>query len=122
MKTMTEQECRAFVMSGFIPTSNEDIADIQDCFNHQSVDFQIGLLLNEKTKVKAERLMRECLHCPEEVESLLSQAKEIAEKIEKRLKYTERICELEAEVAEMRGFNGRTQHIQDRYGKYMVTI
>ena len=37
---MTEEQCRAFVMSGFIPTSNEDIADIQDCFNHQSLDFQ----------------------------------------------------------------------------------
>ena len=43
MKTMTEEQCRAFVMSGFIPTSNEDIADIQDCFNHQSLDFQLGL-------------------------------------------------------------------------------
>ena len=58
MKTMTEQECRAFVMSGYIPTSNDDVADIQDCFNHQSVDFQIGLLLDVETHANAERFMR----------------------------------------------------------------
>lgn len=55
---MTEQECRNFVLSGFVPTSNEDIADIQDCFNHQSVDFQIGLLIDPETHQNAERLMR----------------------------------------------------------------
>lgn len=122
MKTMTEQECRAFVMSGFIPTSNEDIADIQDCFNHQSVDFQIGLLLNVETKVKAERLMRECLHCQEEVESLLAQANDIEEKMSLRKQYRSDIVEKEAELAKMRGYMERTQYIQDRYMKYMTTI
>lgn len=119
MKTMTEQECRAFVMSGFIPTSNEDIADIQDCFNHQSVDFQIGLLLDKRTRAKAERLMRECLHCPEEVDSLIAQADDIEKQMSLRQQYREEIVEAEAELAKMRGYMERTKPVEERYLKYM---
>lgn len=46
MKTMTEEECRSFVLSGFIPTSNDDVADIQDCFLRHNILFLTGLLLD----------------------------------------------------------------------------
>ena len=119
MKTMTEQECRAFVMSGFIPTSNEDIADIQDCFNHHSVDFQIGLLLNAETHEKAERLMRECLHTADEVDSLLAQANEIAKMMTKRDQYEGHIEYLERQIKDMKEYLKSTEEQNNRYATYM---
>lgn len=119
MKTMTEQECRAFVMSGFIPTSNEDIADIQDCFNHQSVDFQIGLLMNVETADKAERLMRACLHTADEVEQLKAQANEIAKMMTKRDQYEGHIEYLERQIKDMKEYLKETEEQNNRYAAYM---
>lgn len=119
MKTMTEQECRAFVMSGYIPTSNDDVADIQDCFNHQSVDFQIGLLLDVETRANAERLMRACLHCADEVDLLLSQADDIAKRLTLRKQYADHIEHLEKKIEDMRNFIKETGADEARYGKYM---
>lgn len=115
---MTEQECRAFVLSGYIPTSNEDIADIQDCFNHQSVDFQIGLLLDIETRTNAERLMRECLHCADEVDSLIGQASEIARTLTLRKQYAEHIEHLEKKILEMREYIKQTAATEERYGNF----
>ena len=101
MKTMTEEQCRAFVISGFIPTSNQDIADIQDCFNHQSVDFQLGLLIDEDTSENAERLMRACLHCADEVDSLVAQANDIRTALYMRKQYTDHIARLEQKIKDL---------------------
>ncbi|MBR0195255.1 MAG: hypothetical protein IJQ32_03300 [Paludibacteraceae bacterium] len=119
MKTMTEQECRAFVMSGFIPTSNEDIADIQDCFNHQSVDFQIGLLLNVETHTKAVCLMRACLHTDDEVDHLLAQSNEIAKMMTKRDQYEGHIEHLEKQIADMKHYLKETEEQNNRYVSYL---
>lgn len=117
---MTEQECRHFVLSGFIPTSNEDIADIQDCFNHQSVDFQIGLLLDVETHANAERLMRACLHSSDEVDSLLSQADAIAKTLTKRKQYAEHIDHLEKQIKDMQAYLIDTGEDEIRFGEYMA--
>lgn len=116
---MTEQECRNFVLSGFVPTSNEDIADIQDCFNHQSVDFQIGLLMNVETRANAERLMRACLHCPEEVDALIAQADEINKVMTKRAKYTSHIEYLERQIEDMRAYLKETEDVDHQYREYV---
>jgi len=118
MKTMTEQECRDFVLSGFVPTSNEDIADIQDCFNHQSVDFQIGLLLDVETRANAERLMRACLHCADEVDCLLSRADDIVKHLTLRKLYAEQIEYLKKNIEYMRNFIKETDADEARYGKF----
>lgn len=83
---MTEQECRNFVLSGFVPTSNEDISVIQDCFNHQSVDFQLGLLIDPETRQNAERLMR-CLHSEQKVNDMIEYASDIAQRLTLRRQY-----------------------------------
>ena len=119
MKTMTEQECRDFVMSGFIPTSNEDIANIQDCFNHQSVDFQIGLLLNVETHTKAERLMRACLRSSDEVDLLIAQSNEIAEMMTKRDQYQDHIEHLEKKIEDMKHYLKETEEMCHRYSGYL---
>lgn len=118
MKTMTEQECRAFVMSGYIPTSNEDIADIQDCFNHQSVDFQLGLLIDIETHANAERLMRACLHCEAEVDMLLAQADDICKTLTLRKQYAEQIERMEQKINDMRKYISETNNTEDRYIQY----
>ncbi|MBO4369761.1 MAG: hypothetical protein J5808_00175 [Paludibacteraceae bacterium] len=118
MKTMTEQECRAFVMSGYVPTSNEDIADIQDCFNHQSVDFQLSLLIDVETHANAERLMRACLHCEAEVDMLLAQANDICRCLAQRKQYAEHIEHLEEKIKDMRKYIYDTTDTEVRYGKY----
>lgn len=120
MKTMTEQECRAFVLSGYIPTSNEDIADIQDCFNHQSVDFQIGLLMNVETADKAERLMRACLHTADEVEQLKAQAAEIAKVLNKRQQFTSHIDYLKKQIEDMQSYLKETEGTENRYRQYVM--
>ena len=120
MKTMTEKECRAFVMSGFIPTSNEDIADIQDCFNHQSVDFQIGLLMNVETRANAERLMRSCLHSADEVDSLIAQSNEISKVMTKRAQYTSHIEYMKRQINEMTNYLKETEDVDHRYREYVM--
>lgn len=119
MKTMTEQECRYFVMSGFVPTSNEDIADIQDCFNHQSVDFQIGLLIDHTTHDNAERLMRRCLHSNAETDMLLAQAEDIRNRLMKRDVCKERIVYWQNQVAAAQMYMEQTEAEMERYGKYL---
>ena len=119
MKTMTEEQCRSFVLSGFIPTSNEDIADLQDCFNHQSVDFQLGLLIDVQTHENAERLMRACLHCQEEVDSLHAQAAEISKRLTLRKQYKDHISRMEQKIREMRDFLDETIEEECRFGSYM---
>ena len=119
MKTMAEEQCRAFVMSGFIPTSNEDIADIQDCFNHQSLDFQLGLLIDVQTHENAELLMRACLHCQEEVDSLHAQAAEISKRLTLRKQYEEHIARMEQKIKDMRIYLEETKEDESRFGSYM---
>ena len=119
MKKMTEEQCRAFVMSGFIPTSNEDIADLQDCFNHQSVDFQLGLLIDVETHENAEKLMRACLHCKEEVDSLHAQAAEISKRLTLRKQYVAHIARMEQKIKEMRMYLDDTIEDECRFGQYM---
>ena len=119
MKKMTEEQCRAFVMSGFIPTSNEDIADLQDCFNHQSVDFQLGLLIDVETHENAEKLMRACLHCEEEVDSLHAQAAEISKRLTLRKQYVAHIARMEQKIKEMRMYLDDTIEEECRFGQYM---
>lgn len=119
MKTMSEEECRAFVMSGFVPTSNEDIADIQDCFNHQSVDFQIGLLIDSRTHANAERPMRCCLHTDDEVDMLLAQAEDIRNRLTLRGVRKEHIAYLERQIAACNMYLEQTETEAARYGKYM---
>ena len=119
MKTMTEEQCRAFVISGFIPTSNQDIADIQDCFNHQSVDFQLGLLIDEDTSENAERLMRACLHCADEVDSLVAQANDIRTALYMRKQYTDHIARLEQKIKDLQEEIQNSESLNARYGKYM---
>lgn len=119
MKTMTEQECRNFVLSGFVPTSNEDIADIQDCFNHQSVDFQIGLLIDPETHQNAERLMRACLHCEQDVNDMVKYAAEIAKRLTLRRQYTEHIARLEAKIRDMREYIEQTGEEDLRFGDFL---
>ena len=118
MKTMTEQECRAFVMSGFIPTSNEDIANIQDCFNHQSVNFHISLLMDKETNVKAERLMRECLLCKDDVDNLITRVETIKEKLSERDKYLEELEELRSKVNKLVLFLEDTEDVE-KFRKYI---
>ncbi len=119
MKTMTEQECRYFVMSGFIPTSNEDIADIQDCFNHQSVDFHLGLLMDVETHANAERLMRACLHSDAEVDALVQQSEDILRRLGLRKQYATHLTYLENKVASMRVLIAEADALAERYNKYM---
>lgn len=119
MKTMTEQECRNFVLSGFVPTSNEDIADIQDCFNHQSVDFQIGLLMDPETHQNAERLMRACLHCEQDVNDMVKYAAEIAKRLTLRRQYAEHITRLEAKIRDMREYIEQTGEEDLRFGDFI---
>ena len=115
---MTEQECRAFVMSGYVPTSNEDIADIQDCFNHQSVDFQLSLLIDVETHANAERLMRACLHCEAEVDMLLAQAADICKTLTLRKQYAEHIERMDKKIHDMCDYLRETNDTEARYGKY----
>ena len=119
MKQMTEQECRNFVLSGFIPTSNEDIADIQDCFNHQSVDFQIGLLIDPETHQNAERLMRACLHCEQDVNDMVKHASDIAQRLTLRRQYAEHITRLEAKIRDMREYIEQTGEDDLRFGDFL---
>lgn len=116
---MTEQECRAFVLSGYIPTSNDDIADIQDCFNHQSVDFQIGLLLDIETRTKAESLMRSCLHSKTHVDNMIQLSNQIAKQLTMRKQYADHITHLEKQIEDMRVFITETENMDERYGKYL---
>lgn len=118
MKTMTEQECRAFVMSGFIPTSNEDIANIQDCFNHQSVDFHISLLMDKETNEKAEKLMRECLLCNDNVDNLITRVEIIKEKLYRRDKCSKELEELRRKVNKLVAFLEDTEDVE-KFRKYI---
>ena len=119
MKTMTETECRAFVMSGFVPTSNEDIADIQDCFNHQSIDFQLGLLIDPATHEKAERLMRWCLHSVDEVDMLLAQAEDVRNRLALREVRKGQIDFWQNQITAAEMYLEQTEADAERYGKYM---
>lgn len=116
---MTEQECRNFVLSGFVPTSNEDIADIQDCFNHQSVDFQIGLLMNVETRANAERLMRACLHSADEVDALITQANDINQILVKRDQYVGHIEYLEGQIKNLTNYLKETEVVERRWREYV---
>lgn len=118
MKTMTEQECRAFVMSGFIPTSNEDIANIQDCFNHQSVDFHISLLMDKETNEKAEKLMRECLLCNDNVDNLIARVEFIKKQLAKRDECPKEIEELRRKVNKLVAFLEDTEDVE-KFRKYI---
>ena len=78
MTTMTEQQVVNFILSGFIPSSNQDVADLQDCILHQSMTFIQSLFIRQDTKECAEKLFRACIMSNDEVDKLVSRADEIS--------------------------------------------
>lgn len=61
MKTMNFQQLRNLVLSGYVPTSNVDRADLQDIVNKRPMEELVALLLNEETKINAMALMEVCM-------------------------------------------------------------
>lgn len=119
MKTMTEQECRAFVMSGFIPTSNDDVADIQDCFLHQSFSFLTGLLIDPETESNAHELYSRCLYHPTEMKEMVERVNAVRQLLTRRAQYTQHIEHLKAKIADMEQWLEETKSEAMTYAEFI---
>lgn len=97
MKTMTKAEFKNFVMSGYFPTSNEDIADLQDIFGSLPYWYNISLLICEKTKDNMITLCNKLLH-PDDFNHLVKKAKDHAEELARRKELEAKIAEMEKEL------------------------
>ena len=82
-------------------------------------DFQLGLLIDVQTHENAELLMRACLHCQEEVDSLHAQAAEISKRLTLRKQYEEHIARMEQKIKDMRIYLEETKEDESRFGSYM---
>lgn len=118
MKTMTEEECRSFVMSGFIPTGNDDVADIQDCFLRHNILFLTGLLLDAKTEEKARRLYRACLFNAQELEEYEARAQKIREMMAKRAQYVKHLDYLRSQISAIEMYLEQTDGQAKIYGDF----
>lgn len=118
MKTMTEEECRSFVLSGFIPTSNDDVADIQDCFLRHNVLFLTGLLLDAETEEKARGLYGACLFNAREMEEYEQRAQKIREMMSKRAQYIEHLDYLKAQISAIEMYLEQTDGQAKIYGDF----
>lgn len=57
MKTMNEQQFKNLVLSGYIPTSNEDIANIQDTIGYLSYEYLAVLATDIHVKDNLQKLI-----------------------------------------------------------------
>lgn len=115
---MTEEECRSFVMSGFIPTSNDDVADIQDCFLRHNILFLTGLLLDVETEEKARRLYRACLFNAQELEEYEARAQKIREMMAKRAQYVKHLDYLRSQISAIEMYIEQTDGQAKIYGEF----
>lgn len=97
MKTMTKAEFKNFVMSGYFPTSNEDIADLQDVYGYLPYWYHISLVVCEETRDKMCDFCEKLLH-PKDYEKLMDTANEKIREIEKAKAMREKIAEMEKEI------------------------
>ena len=118
MKTMTEEECRSFVLSGFIPTSNDEVADIQDCFLRHNILFLTGLLLDVETEEKARRLYRACLFNAQELEEYEARAQKIREMMAKRAQYVKHLDYLRYQISAIEMYIEQTDGQAKIYGEF----
>ena len=118
MKTMTEEECRSFVLSGFIPTSNDEVADIQDCFLRHNILFLTGLLLDAETEEKARRLYGACLFNAREMEEYEQRAQKIREMMSKRTQYIEHLDYLKTQISAIEMYLAQTDGQAKIYGDF----
>lgn len=97
MKTMTKAEFKNFVMSGYFPTSNEDIADLQDVLGNQSMWYLVSLLVKEDTKDNAAALYQR-LMSEKEYTAFVNRAEYMLSQIKTREEFLQKKEELEMEL------------------------
>lgn len=97
MKTMTKAEFKNFVMSGYFPTSNEDIADLQDIFGHLPYRYHISLLICEETKDNMITLCNKLLN-PNDFNHIVKRATDLAEELARKKELEAKIAEMEKEL------------------------
>lgn len=100
MKTMTKAEFKNFVMSGYFPTNNEDIADLQDIFGKLPYWYHISLLVSNETRHNMIQLCQKLLNENDFI-TTLDKANVITMEIARANELEETIAELEKRIADM---------------------
>lgn len=97
MKTMTKAEFKNLIMSGYFPTSNEDIADMQDIYGYLPYWYHISLLVCEETKDNMIKFCSKLLH-PTDFNVLLEKAATLAEQLARKKELEEQLIQIEKEI------------------------
>lgn len=100
MKTMTKAEFKNFVMSGYFPTSNEDIADLQDIFGYLPYWYHISLLVSDETRKHMIQLCKRLMNENDFIK-MLDTANTIMADIARAKELEQKIADMEKEIKDL---------------------
>lgn len=101
MKTMTKAQFKNLIMSGYFPTLNEDIADMQDIFDYLPYWYHISLLVCDETRNAMKNFCSKLLD-GKTYDQLLKAAGTQWEELNKKQDLERRIKEMEEELRKLR--------------------